>query len=102
MYPFTVLVSSFILPQVIVSRQSVFQPHHSTDSILIKMTACLRQWTKAYTCTLNRCDFVDLLAAFDEANYDLFIAKLQMHGGCFSKPLGSKAMHLSDRRHRVT
>lgn len=35
---------------------------------------------------------MDLPAAFDEANYDLFITKLQMHGGCFSKLLGSKAI----------
>lgn len=89
MYPFNVVSSlSFYL---IVSRQSVFQPLHSVDySILIKMTACLRRWTKAYK-------YGDAILwiypwPFDEANCDLFIAKLQMHGGCFSKLLVWKAI----------
>ena len=55
-----------------------FRPHHSTESILIKMTD---DWLEAmdqglYTGAI----FLDLRKAFDVVNHDLLVAKLQMHG----------------------
>ena len=84
---------------LIVSTQSGFRPHHSTESILIKMTD---DWLEAmdqgfYTGAI----FLDLRKAFDVVNHDLLIAKLQMYG-CSSSTLFWFRSYLSDRRQCVS
>ena len=83
---------------LIVLTQSGFRRHHSTESILIKMTD---DWLKAmdqgfYTGAI----FLDLRKAFDVVNHDLLIAKLQMYG-CSSSTLLCFRSYLSDRRQCV-
>jgi len=80
---------------LIVSTQSGFRPHHSTESILIKMTD---DWLEAmdqglYTGAI----FLDLRNAFDVVNHDLLIAKLQIYGCSPSSLLWFKS-YLTDCR----
>ena len=83
---------------LIVSTQSGFRPHHSIESILIKMTD---DWLEAmdqglYTGAI----FLDLRKAFDVVNHDLLIAKLQIYGCSPSTLLWFKSF-LTDRRQCV-
>ena len=83
---------------LIVSTQSGFRSHHSTESILIKMTD---DWLEAmdqglYTGAI----FLDLRKAFDVVNHDLLIAKLQIYGCSPSSLLWFKS-YLTDRRQCV-
>ena len=83
---------------LIVTTQSGFRPHHSTESILIKMTD---DWLEAmdqglYTGAI----FLDLRKAFDFVNHDLLVTKLQMYGCSPSTLLWFKS-YLSDRRQCV-
>ena len=82
----------------IMQSKSGFRPHHSTESILIKMTD---DWLEAmdqglYTGTI----FLDLRKAFDVVNHDLIIAKLQIYGCSPSSLLWFKS-YLTDRRQCV-
>ena len=83
---------------LIVSTQSGFRPHHSTESVLIKMTD---DWLEAmdqglYTGAI----FLDLSNAFDVVNHDLLTAKLQIYGCSPSSLLWFKS-YLTDRRQCV-
>ena len=83
---------------LIVSTQSGFRPHHSTESILIKMTD---DWLEAmdqglYTGVI----LLDLRKAFHVVNHDLLIAKLQIYGCSPSSLLWFKS-YLTDRRQCV-
>ena len=83
---------------LIVSTQSGFRPHHSTESILIKMTD---DWLEVMDQGLNAgAIFLDLRKAFDVVNHDLLVAKLQMYG-CSSSALLWFKSYLSDRRQCV-
>ena len=63
---------------LIVSTQSGFRPHHSTESILMKMTD---DWLEATDQGLHSgAIFLDLRKAFDVVNHDLLVAKLQLYG----------------------
>ena len=84
--------------KLIVSTQSGFRPHHSTESILIKMTD---DWLEVmdqglYTVAI----FLDLRKAFDVVNHDLLITKLQIYGCSPSSLLWFKS-YLTDRRQCV-
>ena len=62
---------------LIVSTQSGFRPHHSTESILIKMTV---DWLETTDQGLHTgVIFLDLRKAFDVVNHDLLVAKLQLY-----------------------
>ena len=83
---------------LIVSTQSGFRPHHSTESILIKMTD---DWLEAmdqglYTGAI----YLDLRKAFDVVNHDLLIAKLRIYGCSPSSLIWFKS-YLTDRRQCV-
>ena len=82
----------------IVSTQSGFRHHHSTESILIKMTD---DWLEAMDQGLyTGANFLDLRKAFDVVNHDLLIAKLQIYGCSPSSLLWFKS-YLTDRRQCV-
>ena len=75
---------------LIVSTQSGFCPHHSTESILIRMTD---DWLEAMDQDLlTGAIFLDLRKALDVVYHDLLAAKLRMYG-CSSSASdrGSKA-----------
>ena len=83
---------------LIVSTQAGFRPHHSTESILIKMTD---DWLQAMNQGFYAgAIFLDLRKAFDVVNHDFLIAKLQMYG-CSSSTLLWFRSYLSDRRQCV-
>ena len=78
---------------LIVSTQSGFRPHHSTESILIKMND---DWLDAMDQGLfTGAIFLDLRKAFDVGNHELLVAKLQMYG-CSSSALLWFKSYLSD------
>ena len=86
----------------IVLTQSGFQPHHLTESLMIKMTY---DWLEAmdqglYTGAI----FLDLHKAFDFGNHDLLVTTLQyfffLHG-CFSSALLWLKSYLSDHQQCV-
>ena len=83
---------------LIVSTQSGFRPHHSTESILIKMTDELEAMDQGLF--TGATVFLDLRKAFDVVNHDLLVAKLQMYG-CSSSALLWFKSYLSDRRQCV-
>ena len=82
---------------LIVSTHSGFRPHHSTESILIKMTDELDAMDQGL---FTGAIFLHLRKAFDVVNHDLLAAKLQMYG-CFSSALLWFKSYLSDRRQCV-
>ena len=82
---------------LIVSTQSAFRPHHSTESILIKMTDELEAMDQGL---FTGAVFLDLRKAFDVVNHELLEAKLQMYG-CSSSALLWFKSYLSDRRQCV-
>ena len=82
---------------LIVSTQSGFRPHHSTESILIKMTDELEAMDQGL---FTGAVFLDLRKAFDVVNHELLEAKLQMYG-CSSSALLWFKSYLSDRRQCV-
>ena len=83
---------------LIVSTQSGFRLHRSTESILIKMTD---DWLEAMDQGLfTGAIFLDLRKTFDVVNHELLEAKLQMYG-CSSSALLWFKSYLSDRRQCV-
>ena len=83
---------------LIVSTQSGFRPHHSTESILIKMTD---DWLEAMDQGLfTGAIFLDLRKDLEVVNHDLLVTKLQMYN-CSSSALLWFKSYLSDRRQCV-
>ena len=82
---------------LIVSTHSGFRPHHSTESILIKMTDELEAMDQGL---FTGAIFLHLRKAFDVVNQELLVAKLQMYG-CSSLALLWFKSYLSDRRQCV-
>ena len=75
--------------------QSGFRPHHSTESLLIKMTDDGLEAMDQ--CLYTSAIFLDLRKAFDVVNHDVLIAKLQIYGCSPSSLLWFKS-YLTDRR----
>ena len=82
---------------LIVSTHSGFRPHHSTESILIKMTDELDAVDQGL---FTGAIFLHLRKALDVVNHELLVAKLQMYG-CSSSALLWFKSYLSDRRQCV-
>ena len=83
---------------LIVSTQSGFRPHHSTESILNKMTDELEAMDQGLF--TGAAVFLNLRKTFDVVNHDLLVAKLQIYGRSSSALLWFNS-YLSDRRQCV-